>query len=144
MWKRRAYSMVQQHEIWQILLLLFFLIPVGAGGLFSPNRLLYYFESLFTASCRGFLKISVLKTLDTIHRKPTVSKSLFNQPAACYFFNKRLRHRRFIADSAKLSRTPFLQITLGFLHLYLLKISVILPNLVLPGQSGISNQLRHS
>ena len=50
-WKRRVYSLVQQHESWQILQLLSFLIPVGAGGLFSWNRLLlYYFESLFTGT----------------------------------------------------------------------------------------------
>ena len=56
-WKQRAYSLVQQHESWQILQLLSFLIPVGAGGLFSWNRLLlYYFESLFTATCRSSSK----------------------------------------------------------------------------------------
>ena len=54
-----------------------------------------------------FFKIGVLKTLYTIHRKTTVSESLFNQPVACYFFNNWLR--RFLADIAKLSRTPFLQ-----------------------------------
>ena len=44
-WRRTAYSLVQQHENWQILQLLSFLIPVRAGGLFSRNRsLLYYFE----------------------------------------------------------------------------------------------------
>ena len=32
-WKQRAYSLVQQHERWQIFQLLSFLIPVGAGGL---------------------------------------------------------------------------------------------------------------
>ena len=34
-------------------------------------------------------------------------ESVFNQPVACYFFNKRLR--RFLVYIAKLSRTPFLQ-----------------------------------
>ena len=47
--------------------------------------------------------------LYTIQRKRTASESLFNQPVACYFFNKRLRHRRFLVDIAKPSRTPFLQ-----------------------------------
>ena len=56
-----------------------------------------------------FFKIGVLKTLYTIQRKTTVSESPFNQPVACYFINKRLRHRRFLVDIAKLSRTPFLQ-----------------------------------
>ena len=50
-WKRWSYWLVQQHESWQILQLLSFYILVGAGGLFSRNRLLpYYFESLFTAT----------------------------------------------------------------------------------------------
>ena len=56
-----------------------------------------------------FFKIGVLKTLYTIQRKTTVLESLFNQPVACYFFNKRFQHRRFLVDIAKLSRTPFLQ-----------------------------------
>ena len=56
-----------------------------------------------------FFKIGVLKTLYTIQRKITVSESLFNQPGACYFLNKRLRHRRFLVDIGKLSSTPFLQ-----------------------------------
>ena len=56
-----------------------------------------------------FFKICVLKTLYTIQRKTTVSESPFNQAVACYFINKRLRHRRFLLDIAKLSKTPFLQ-----------------------------------
>ena len=36
-------------------------------------------------------------------------ESLFNQPIACCFLNKRLRHRSFLMDIAKLSRIPFLQ-----------------------------------
>ena len=54
----------------------------------------------------------------------------FNQPVAWYFFNKRLRHRYFLVNFVKLSRTPFLQSTLGLLLLYLLNISVMSPNLV--------------
>ena len=38
-----------------------------------------------------------------------MSESLFNQPGACYFFNKRLQHRPFLVYIEKLSRTPFLQ-----------------------------------
>ena len=49
------------------------------------------------------------KRLHTIHRKATVSESLLNEPVACYFFNKRLRQRYFLVDTAKLSRTPVLQ-----------------------------------
>ena len=47
--------------------------------------------------------------LSTIQRKTTVSESRFNQPVACYFFNKRFRQRRILVDIAKLSRIPFLQ-----------------------------------
>ena len=64
----------------------------------------HYFRYL-----KRFFKTGVLKTLYTIHRKTTVSESLFNHPVACYFFIKRLQHRRFLVDIAKLSRTPFLQ-----------------------------------
>ena len=38
-----------------------------------------------------------------------MSGSRFNQPVAYYLFNNRLRHRHFLVDIAKLSRTPFLQ-----------------------------------
>ena len=58
---------------------------------------------------QSFFKIRVLKMLCTIQRKTTVSESLFNQPIACYFLNKRLPHRCFLVDIAKLSRAPFLQ-----------------------------------
>ena len=47
--------------------------------------------------------------LYTTQSKATVSESLFNQAVACCFFNKRLRHRPFLVDIAKPSRTPFLQ-----------------------------------
>ena len=47
--------------------------------------------------------------LYTIERKITVLEFLFNQPVASYFFNKRLRHSRFLVDIAKLSRRLFLQ-----------------------------------
>ena len=56
-----------------------------------------------------FFKIGVLKSLYIIQRKTTVSESLFNQLVACCFFNKRLKHRRFLIDFVKLSRAPFLQ-----------------------------------
>ena len=132
-WKQRADSLVQQHKSWQILQLLPFLITVGAGSLFLRNRLLlYYFESLFTAN------------IFTVHRKTPVLEFLFNQPVACYFFNKRVRHRCFLVNFVKLSGTPFLQITLGLLLLYLLKISVTSQNLVLISQSGFPKYLRHS
>ena len=56
-----------------------------------------------------FFKIGGLKSFYTIQRKTSVSEFLFNQLVACYFFNKRLKHKRFLVDFAKLSRAPFLQ-----------------------------------
>ena len=59
-----AYALVQQRKNWQLLRLLSVLIPVGPGGLFSQNwLLLYYSESLFTATCRRSSKPVLLKTL---------------------------------------------------------------------------------
>ena len=49
------------------------------------------------------------KTLCTIHRKTTVSESFFNESVACNFLNKSLRHRHFLVDIVKVSRTPVLQ-----------------------------------
>ena len=55
--RQRTYSLVQQHESWQLLQLLSFLISVGADALFSRNRLLlHYFESLMTGTCRSTSK----------------------------------------------------------------------------------------
>ena len=56
-----------------------------------------------------FFKIGVLKSLYTIQTKTTASESSFNEPVEGYFFSNMLQHRRFLADIAKLSRTPFLQ-----------------------------------
>ena len=59
-WKQRAYSLVQQHKSWQILQLLSFLITVGAGGLFSGNRLFiilsHYLQLLAEVLQNGVLK----------------------------------------------------------------------------------------
>ena len=41
-WKQRAYSLVQQHESWQIFQLLSFLSPVGAGGLLEQIIVLFW------------------------------------------------------------------------------------------------------
>ena len=49
-------------------------VGVGVGGLFSRNRLLYYFELLFYSYLQRFFKIGVFKTLCTIRRKTTVSE----------------------------------------------------------------------
>ena len=86
--------------------------------------------AIFYSYLQKFFKIGVL--LKTFHnsQETPVSEFHFNLPVACYFFNKRLRHRCFLVNFAKLSRTPFLQTTLGLLLLYLLNISVISPNLV--------------
>ena len=55
------------------------------------------------------LKVGVCKKLHIMHRKTTASEYLFNEPVGCNFFNKRLRHRCFLVDIVKLSRTPVLQ-----------------------------------
>ena len=136
-WKRRAQSLVQQHESWQILQPLSFLIPVGADGSFSRNRLLlYYFESLFTATCSSS-KYVFLKTFHNSQENTCVGVS-------CYFFNTRLRYRCFLVNFAKLSRIQLLQTTLGLLLLWLLNISVISQNIVLISQSDFFHHLRHS
>ena len=74
----------------------------------------------------------------TVNRKKSASEFLFNQPVACYSFNKELRHRCFLVN---FSRKPFLQTTLGLLLLYLFNISIISPNLISHG--GFSSQFRH-
>ena len=56
-----------------------------------------------------FFKIGVFKTLYTIHRKTTVSESLFNEPLARHIFKKGLQHRCFLAGITKLSRTAVSQ-----------------------------------
>ena len=88
------------------------------------------FWVMFYSCLQNFFKIGVL--LKTFHnsQKTPVSEFHFNQPVACYSFNKRLRHGCFIVNFAKLSRTPFLQTTLGLLLLYLLNIFITSPNLV--------------
>ena len=62
-----------------------------------------------------------------------MSESLFNQPVACYFFNKRLRHRCFLVDIAELSRALFLQehlesldsVFMGHIYIYsIVKVNV--------------------
>ena len=77
----------------------------------------YYLQLIFTKQIialfcviiysylRRFFKIDVLKTFYTICRKQLCR----HQPVACYLFNKRLQHRYFLVNIAKLSRTPFLQ-----------------------------------
>ena len=76
------------------------------------EQLVYFHETDYCINLSHYLffKIGVLKTIYTIQRKTAVSESPpFNQPVAYYFIDKRLRHRRFLVDIAKLSRTPFLQ-----------------------------------
>ena len=92
-------------------------------GRLLRNRLLllYYFELLFTAICYQ------------LHLE-----FLFNKPVACYFFDKRLPHRWFLVNLAKLSKTPFLNTTLGLLLLCLLNISVLSQDLMLISQTDFS------
>ena len=85
-WKQRAYSLVQQHESWQIFQLLSFLVPVVAGGLLKQIIVLFWIT---------IVKISVLKTRDNSE------EFVFKQPII--FFNKRLRHRCLLVNFAKLN-----------------------------------------
>ena len=99
-----------------------FLSLLGQVVYFHEALLLYYLSiicmSHFLQLLAKFFKIGVLlKTFRNPQETP-VSEFHFNQPVACYFFNKRLRHRCFLVNFAKLSRTPFLQTTLGLLLLY--------------------------
>ena len=97
---------------------------------FTKQIIIVLFWVIFYSYLQKFFRISViLKTFHNSQETP-VSEFHFNQPVACYFFNKRHRHRCFLVKFAKLSRTPFLQTTLVLLLLYLLNISVISPNLV--------------
>ena len=81
--------------------------PCRSRRFILMKQIIVLFWVIIYSYLQRFCKLGFLKTLYTIHRKTTVLESLFNQPVACYFFNKRLR--RFLVDIAKLSRTPFLQ-----------------------------------
>ena len=108
--------------------------------IFTYYIILSHFLQLLTK----VLKIGVLSKTFHDSQETPVSEFHFNQPVTCYFFNKRLRHRCFLMNFAKLSRTPFLPTTLGLVLLYLLNISIISPNLLLISESGFSHHLRHS
>ena len=84
-----------------------FFYPCRSRWFIFTKQIIVLIWVIIYSYLQRFFKIGVLKTLYTIHRKTTVSESLFNQSVACYFSNKRLR--RFLVDIAKLSRTPFLQ-----------------------------------
>ena len=77
------------------------------------EQVVYFHEAGYCINLSHYLQllaeVGILKMLYTIQRKRTVSESLFNEPRACYFFNKRLRHRHFLADTEKPYRTPSLQ-----------------------------------
>ena len=113
----------------------------GKWFIFTKQIIIVLFESLCTATCRRSSKWVFLKIF-TVHRE--TPEFLFKQLLATYFFNKRLRHRCFLVNFAKLSRAPFSQTVLGLLLLYLLNISVISQNFVLISQSGFSSLLTHS
>ena len=87
-----------------------FSYPCRSRWLIFTTQIIASFSIIIYSYLQRFLEIGVLKTLYTIHWKTTYrSESLFNQPVTCYFFNKRLRHARFLVEVMKLSRTPFLQ-----------------------------------
>ena len=87
-----------------------FSYPCRSRWFIFTKEIIVFFGVIIYSYLGKFFKICVLKTLYTIYySKTTVPVSLFNQPVACYFFIKRLRHRCFLVDIAKLPRTPFLQ-----------------------------------
>ena len=86
---------------------LIFPYPCRSRWFIFTKQIIILFWVIIYSYLQSFFKVSVLKTLYTIHRKATVSESLVNQPVACYFFNKRFRC--FLVDIPELSRTPFIQ-----------------------------------
>ena len=86
----------------------FFSDPCRSRWFIFTKQIIVLFWVIIYSYLQRFFKIGVIKTLYTIHRKATVSESLFNKPVACYFFNEILRQRCFLKDIAKLSRTPVL------------------------------------
>ena len=108
----------------------------GRWFIFTKQIVVVLFWVIIYGYLQKFFKRRILKKPCTIHRKTPLLESLFNQPVVCYFFNKKLRHRSFLVNFAKLSRTPFLRNTFGLLLLYLLNVSVISQNLILISESG--------
>ena len=90
-------------------IIIIFSYPCWSRWFIFTKQIIVLFWVIIYSYLQRFFKISVLKILYTIHRKITVSESLLDQSVACYFFNKRFRHRHFLVDITKLSRTPFLQ-----------------------------------
>ena len=90
----------------------------GKWFLFTKQIIIVLFWVIFYSYGQKFLNIVVL--LKTFHnsQETPVSEFHFNQPVACCFFNKRLRHRFFLLKFAKLSKTPFFQTTLRLLLMY--------------------------
>ena len=64
--------------------------------------------------------------------------SFFNEVAACNFIKKRLQHRRFLVNIAKLLRTPILKNNPGGCYFYL-EIVILRSDLFLQILSGLSN-----
>ena len=73
-WEQRAYSLVQQHESWQIFQLLSFLIPVGAGGLLK--QIIVLFWVIIYSYLQKVFKKGVLKNLSEFTGKH-LCRSLF-------------------------------------------------------------------
>ena len=102
-----------------------FSYPCRGSWLIFSKQIIALFWVIIYSFLLKFFKIGIYTSKHyTVHRKTPVSESLFDQLVACYFFSERLRHRRFLMNFAKLSRTPFLQNTLRLLLLYLWNISV--------------------
>ena len=93
----------------QFIIIIIFSYPCRSRWFIFKKQIIVLFWVIIYSCLERFFKIGVPGTLYTIHRKTTVPESFFNHPVACLFFNKRLRHRPFLVDIAKMLRTPFLQ-----------------------------------
>ena len=72
----------------QFLIIIIFSYLCRSRWFIFTKQIIVLFWVIIYSYLQRFFKISVLKILYTIHRKITVSESLFNQPVACYLFNK--------------------------------------------------------
>ena len=118
-----SYSLVQQTKADKYSSCFFSCPCWGRCPIFTKIIIVLFWVIIYSY-LRMFFRIGVLKALHNLHENTCVGVS-FNQPAACFFFSKRLWPRCFLWNFKKLSRTPFSQGTLNLLLLYLWNISVI-------------------
>ena len=72
----------------QFIIIIIFSYSCRSRWFIFTIQIIVLFWVIIYSYLQRFFKISVLKILYTIHRKITVSESLFNQPVACYLLNK--------------------------------------------------------